>query len=71
VAGVIGKKKFLYDLWGDTVNTASRMESYSEPGKIQVSKNTYAILKDKYKFLERDEIIIKGKGSVKTWFLDI
>jgi len=69
VAGVIGKKKFIYDVWGDTVNTASRMESHSEPGSIQVSHATYLLLRDRYEFEPRGEIEVKGKGRMKTWFL--
>jgi len=69
VAGVIGKKKFAYDLWGDTVNTASRMESRGEAGKIQVSPEVYALLREKFIFEERGEIDVKGKGKIRTWFL--
>jgi class 3 adenylate cyclase len=69
VAGVIGKRKFIYDVWGDTVNTASRMESHSEPGKIQVTKDTHALLEGRYDFEPRGEIEIKGKGKMSTWFL--
>ena len=69
VAGVIGTKKFAYDLWGDTVNTASRMESHSEAGKIHVSEEVYEALKEKFVFEERGEIDIKGKGTMRTWFL--
>jgi class 3 adenylate cyclase len=70
VAGVIGSKKFVYDLWGDTVNIASRMESHSEPGKIQISENTYQYLKNNFNLEYRGEIEIKGKGLMKTWFLE-
>ena len=69
VAGVIGKKKFAYDLWGDTVNTASRMESHGEAGKIHCSSDVYEILKEKFMFEERGEIEVKGKGMLRTWFL--
>ena len=69
VAGVIGKKKFIYDLWGDAVNTASRMESHSLPGQIQVSQATYHLLNDRYQFEKRGEIEIKGKGKMTTYFL--
>lgn len=69
VAGVIGVQKFAYDLWGDTVNTASRMESSGEPGKIHVSADVYEALKDKFEFEERGEIEVKGKGKMRTYFL--
>lgn len=69
VAGVIGLKKFIYDLWGDTVNTASRMESHGIPGFIQVSNSTYERLKDKYVFQERGVIYVKGKGDMTTYLL--
>ncbi|GBO52198.1 adenylate cyclase [Pseudanabaena sp. lw0831] len=69
VAGVIGIKKFIYDLWGDAVNVASRMESHGMPDHIQVSDSTYAILKNKYNFTNRGKIMIKGKGEMQTYFL--
>lgn len=69
VAGVIGKKKFIYDLWGDTVNTASRMESHGVPGEIQVTQTTYNLLKDKYRFEDRGIIDVKGKGPMQTYLL--
>ncbi|MEE9524085.1 MAG: adenylate/guanylate cyclase domain-containing protein, partial [Thermodesulfovibrionales bacterium] len=69
VAGVIGKKKFIYDLWGDTVNTASRMESHGLPGEIHVTKSTYNLLKDKYEFIERGVVNIKDKGRMETYLL--
>jgi class 3 adenylate cyclase len=69
VAGVIGKKKFAYDLWGDTVNTASRMESHGEAGKIHVSEGVFTALQGKFAFEEREAMEIKGKGVMRTWFL--
>ncbi len=69
VAGVIGQKKFIYDLWGDAVNIASRMESHGLPGSIQVSEDTYQLLEKFYQFEERGSITIKGKGEMKTYFL--
>ena len=69
VAGVIGTKKFIYDLWGNAVNTASRMESHGVPGRIQVSIYTYELLRDKYEFEERGLIDIKGQGEMRTYFL--
>ena len=80
VAGIIGKKKFSYDLWGDTVNTASRMESHGEAGKVHVSEEVYkafighvsdinAPMTKGFLFEERGEIEIKGKGRMKTWYV--
>ncbi len=69
VAGVIGTSKFSYDLWGDTVNTASRMESYGVPGCIQVTARTYQRLKDGYRFERRGPIPVKGKGEIITYLL--
>ena len=69
VAGVIGTKKFIYDLWGDAVNTASRMESQGLPGKIQVSRSTYELLCDRYVLEKRGKINVKGKGAMTTYLL--
>ena len=69
VAGVIGTTKFAYDLWGDAVNVASRMESTGVPGRIQVSPSTYAKLREKYEFESRGEIEVKGKGMMQTYLL--
>jgi len=70
VAGVIGVRRFIYDLWGDTVNTASRMESQGVPGSIQVTERTYQRLCSHYSFAERGPVFVKGKGEMKTWFLE-
>ena len=69
VAGVIGTKKFQYDVWGDTVNIASRMESHSEPGKIQVSEATQRLIKDHFETTPRGRIAIKGKGTLNIYWL--
>ena len=69
VAGVIGRKRFLYDLWGDAVNMASRMESHGTPGKIQVTRATYELLKEEFELERRGTVPIKGKGDVETWYL--
>ncbi len=69
VAGVIGIKKFIYDLWGDTVNTASRMESHGKPGCIHVTPTTYQELQEKYIFESRGAIEVKGKGMMNTYLL--
>ena len=69
VAGVIGKSKYIYDLWGDTVNLASRMESGGIPDSIQVTRPVYEALKDKFAFESRGAIEVKGKGSVEAWVL--
>jgi class 3 adenylate cyclase len=69
VGGVIGLKKFIYDVWGDTVNTASRMESLGRPGRIQVTVETAERLKEQFAFERRGLVEVKGKGSVETYFL--
>ncbi|MGC9526672.1 MAG: adenylate/guanylate cyclase domain-containing protein [Limnospira sp.] len=68
-AGVIGTRKFAYDLWGDTVNTANRMESHGVAGKIQVTATTYDRLQEKYQFEERGVIEVKSKGKMTAYFL--
>ncbi len=70
IAGVLGTHKFHYDIWGDTVNTASRMESTGLPGKIQVTRATYALIKDEFRCTPRGTVAVKGKGEMETWFLD-
>jgi guanylate cyclase len=69
IAGVIGHKKFAYDVWGDTVNTASRMESQGEPGKIQITQATYELIRDKFACERHGPVFVKGKGEMETWFL--
>lgn len=69
VAGVIGYKKFAYDIWGDTVNLASRLESHGSPGKIQVAHTVYEHLRDRFHFEHRGVIDIKGKSPLRTYFL--
>jgi guanylate cyclase len=69
MAGVIGRKKFSYDLWGDPVNVASRMESHGLAGCIQITERTYELIKDDFITEPRGIIDIKGKGEMKTWFL--
>src|SRR5687768_598991 len=69
VAGVIGRKRFLYDLWGDAVNMASRMESQGTPGQIQVTEATYQLLREEFELEPRGTVPIKGKGDVETWYL--
>ena len=69
VAGVIGRRKFLYDLWGDAVNIASRMESAGTPGRIQVTQHTYELLKDEFQLEQRGTIAVKGMGEMETWYL--
>ena len=70
VAGVIGESKFIYDLWGDAVTTASRMESHGLPGAIQVTERVRDRLADDYRLVERGEIDVKGRGPMRTWLLE-
>ncbi|MFM7727147.1 MAG: adenylate/guanylate cyclase domain-containing protein, partial [Flavobacteriales bacterium] len=69
VAGIVGVKKFQYDIWGDTVNTASRMESSGEVGKINISESTYHLVKEHFQCEYRGEIDAKGKGKMKMYFI--
>lgn len=69
VAGIVGVKKFAYDIWGDTVNTAARMEQNSEPGKINISQTTYELVKDNFKCTYRGELEAKNKGRLKMYFV--
>jgi adenylate cyclase len=69
VAGIVGTRKFFYDVWGDAVNTASRMESTGEAGKIQLAPETRRLLADGFELEERGVIDVRGKGPTRTWFL--
>jgi len=70
VAGIVGKKKFAYDIWGDTVNIASRMESSGEPGKINISGSTYEFIKDQFECTYRGKIHAKNKGEIDMYFVE-
>lgn len=70
VAGIVGIKKFAYDIWGDTVNTASRMESNGEAGRVNISENTYHLIQDKYVCIPRGKIQAKGKGEIDMYFVE-
>jgi adenylate cyclase len=69
IAGVIGRKRFLYDLWGDAVNTASRMESHGTSGRIQITPETKELLEDEFVCERRGTILVKGKGEMEVWYL--
>jgi guanylate cyclase len=69
IAGVIGRKKFAYDVWGDTVNTASRMQSQGVPGMVQITEATYDLLKNEFLCESHGSVVVKGKGQMETWFL--
>ncbi|MEX2047523.1 MAG: adenylate/guanylate cyclase domain-containing protein [Chloroflexota bacterium] len=69
IGGVIGRRKFVFDIWGDPVNTAARMESHGEPGRIQLTRETYRLLADGFVCERRGVIEVKGKGLVETWWL--
>jgi class 3 adenylate cyclase len=70
VAGVIGVTKFHYDLWGDAVNIASRMESHGTPGRIQIARATWELIKDEFVCEPQGAIEVKGRGAMPTWFLE-
>ncbi len=70
VAGVVGLNKFAYDIWGDTVNVASRMETMSEPGRINISENTYQLIKDVYECEFRGKVDVKNKGKMEMYFVN-
>jgi class 3 adenylate cyclase len=70
VAGIVGVKKFAYDIWGDTVNTAARMEQSSEPGRINISGATHSLIKDHFNCIYRGEIDAKHKGKLAMHFLE-
>jgi guanylate cyclase len=70
VAGVIGRKKFIYDLWGDVVNTASRMESHGQGGRIQITRDTYELVKHDFVCEPRGTVNVKGKGDMEVWFVN-
>ena len=69
IGGVIGRRKFVFDIWGDPVNVAARMESHGEPGRIQLTETTYRLLADRFVCEPRGTVDIKGKGPVTTWWL--
>jgi len=70
VTGVVGTHKFAYDIWGDTVNVASRMETLSNPGRINISENTYELVKDVFSCKYRGEIEVKNRGMMKMYFVN-
>ena len=70
VAGIVGVKKFAYDIWGDTVNLASRMESSGQVGKLNISGSTYDLVKDKYTCTHRGKIDAKNKGMIDMYFVE-
>jgi adenylate cyclase len=70
VAGVIGRRKFSYDLWGDMVNTASRMESHGVPGSVQITESTHALVHSRFRCVSQGSVEVKGKGALPTWIID-
>ena len=71
IAGIVGVKKFAYDIWGDTVNIASRMESSGEAGKVNISGATYALVNEKFNCLHRGKIQAKNKGEIDMYFVEL
>ena len=73
IAGIVGVKKFAYDIWGDAVNTASRMESSGETGRVNISSGTYELVKDEpgLVFIPRGQVEAKGKGTLDMWFVEL
>ena len=69
VAGIVGTTTFHYDLWGDMVNTASRLETHGQPGKIQIARPTYELIKEDFICEPRGLLAIKGKGDMEAWFV--
>jgi guanylate cyclase len=69
VAGIIGKSRFHFDLWGDVVNVAARMESHGQAGRVQISDDTHRLLGDRFTYEPRGTISVKGKGTMSTWFV--
>jgi adenylate cyclase len=72
IAGIVGIKKFAYDIWGDTVNTAARMESSGKPGRVNISATTYALVKDvtRFRFEPRGLVHAKGNGDLEMYFVE-
>jgi guanylate cyclase len=70
VAGVIGRKKFSYDLWGDSVNIASRMESHGHSGTIQITEATYRLISERFDCSPQGKIQVKGKGEMNIWYVE-
>ena len=71
VAGVVGSKKFAYDVWGDTVNVAARLESAGEVGKVNISDSTYQLVKGKYNCVSRGKIPVKNRGDIEMYFAEV
>jgi class 3 adenylate cyclase len=70
VSGIVGTKKFAYDIWGDTVNTASRMESSGEIGKVNISESTFDLIKDEFQCVHRGKLAAKNKGEIDMYFVE-